>query len=198
MNTVTEFPENVRHIENTFIPVVDGIRLAARIWLPEDAEARPVPAILEYIPYRKRDRKRQRDQEIHHYFAGHGYAGVRVDIRGSGESDGVLTDEYTRQELDDGVAVIRWLAEQPWCDGNVGMMGISWGGFNALQIAALRPPALKAIITVCSTDDRYADDVHYMGGCLLGDNLSWASTMFSRNTLPPDPEIVGDGWREMW
>ena len=198
MNTVTEFPGNVRHMENTFIPVADGIRLAARIWLPEDAEARPVPAILEYIPYRKRDRKRQRDQEIHHYLAGHGYAGVRVDIRGSGESDGVLTDEYTRQELDDGVAVIRWLAAQPWCDGNVGMMGISWGGFNALQIAALRPPALKAIITVCSTDDRYADDVHYMGGCLLGDNLSWASTMFSRNTLPPDPEIVGEDWRKMW
>ncbi len=87
---------------------------------------------------------------------------------------------------------------QPWCNGNVGMMGISWGGFNGLQIAALRPPALKAIITVCSTDDRYADDVHYMGGCLLGDNLSWASVMFAFNSLPPDPRVVGPKWKEMW
>jgi putative CocE/NonD family hydrolase len=78
------------------------------------------------------------------------------------------------------------------------MIGISWGGFNSLQIAALNPPELKAIITVCSTDNRYRDDVHYMGGCLLGDNLSWASTMFARNTQPPDPEIVGEKWKQMW
>ena len=198
MDTVTEFPRSVRTLENVFIPMPDGARLAARIWMPEDAGERPVPAILEYIPYRKRDRKRRRDQEIHHYFAGHGYASARVDLRGSGDSDGVLEDEYLQQELDDGVAIIDWLVAQPWCDGNVGMMGISWGGFNGLQIAAMRPPALKCIITVCSTDDRYADDVHYMGGCLLGDNLSWASTMFSHNSLPPDPEVVGEGWREMW
>ncbi|MGD8710869.1 MAG: CocE/NonD family hydrolase, partial [Ectothiorhodospiraceae bacterium] len=96
------------------------------------------------------------------------------------------------------VEVIRWLAEQPWCSGSVGMIGISWGGFNGLQIAALQPEPLKAIVSVCSTDDRYADDVHYMGGCLLSDNLSWASVMFAFNSLPPDPEIVGDAWREMW
>ena len=198
MKIVKEFPREVRHVENLFIPMPDGAKLAARAWMPVDATERSVPAILEYIPYRKRDRKRRRDEEIHRYFAGHGYAGIRVDLRGSGDSDGVLEDEYLQQELDDGVAVIEWLAAQPWCDGRVGMMGISWGGFNALQIAAMRPSPLRCIITVCSTDDRYADDVHYMGGCLLGDNLSWASTMFSRNSLPPDPEIVGDRWREMW
>lgn len=97
-----------------------------------------------------------------------------------------------------GVAVIEWLAEQPWCDGNVGMIGISWGGFNGLQIAARQPSALKAVVTVSSSDDRYADDVHYMGGCMLGDNLSWASVMFAFNSLPPDPEVVGDAWRELW
>lgn len=176
----------------------DGARLAARIWLPEDAEREPVPAVLEYIPYRKRDFTRVRDSYNHPYFAGHGYASLRVDIRGSGDSDGVLVDEYLEQELADGEEVLRWIAGQPWCNGAVGMIGISWGGFNALQIAARRPPELKGIITVCSTDDRYADDVHYMGGCLLGDNLSWASTMFAYNSLPPDPEIVGDRWREMW
>ena len=78
------------------------------------------------------------------------------------------------------------------------MMGISWGGFNALQVAARRPPSLGAVVTVSFTDDRYADDVHYMGGCLLTDNLSWASTMFAYNSCPPDPEVVGERWRDMW
>ncbi|MGD9384931.1 MAG: CocE/NonD family hydrolase [Thioalkalispiraceae bacterium] len=198
MKIVEDFPNKIRHIEHTWITMADGTRLAARIWMPENAESHPVPAILEYIPYRKRDGVRLRDETMHPYFAGHGYACVRVDIRGSGDSEGVLTDEYLPQELNDGVAIIDWLAQQPWCDGKVGMIGISWGGFNGLQIAALQPAPLKAVVSVCSTDDRYADDVHYMGGCLLGDNLSWASTMFAYNSLPPDPELVGDKWRDMW
>ncbi|HKJ08168.1 MAG TPA: CocE/NonD family hydrolase, partial [Gammaproteobacteria bacterium] len=198
MKVVTAFAHRIRHIENTWIPLSDGTRLAARIWLPEDAERTPVPGILEYIPYRKRDTTRDRDDLMHPYVAGHGYACVRVDIRGSGDSDGVLTDEYLQQELEDGVQIIRWMADQPWCNGRVGMIGISWGGFNGLQIAALQPPELKAVISLCSTDDRYADDVHHMGGCLLGDNLSWASTMFAFNSLPPDPEMVGERWRELW
>ncbi|PPK53112.1 CocE/NonD family hydrolase [Marinobacter persicus] len=198
MTSANELPENVHHIEHRWIPMPDGTRLAARIWIPESAETHPVPAIFEYIPYRKRDGSRLRDDTLHPYFAGHGYACIRVDIRGSGDSEGVLTDEYLQQELDDGVAVLEWLEEQPWCNGRVGMIGISWGGFNGLQIAAMQPPQLQAVVSVCSTDDRYADDVHYMGGCLLGDNLSWASTMFAFNSLPPDPEIVGDSWRNMW
>ncbi len=188
----------ITEIENQWIPLSDGSRLAARIWLPADAERSPVPAILEYIPYRKRDHKAIRDSEIHGFFARHGYAGVRVDLRGSGDSDGILRDEYLQQEFDDGVEVLRWLAEQPWCSGKVGLFGLSWGGFNGLQIASLRPPQLGAVITVCSSDDRYTDDVHYMGGCLLTDNLSWASTMLGFNSCPPDPEVVGDRWRRMW
>ena len=198
MKTVTTFPHKVNTVEHVWIPMSDGVRLSARLWLPEDAEHNPVPAVLEYIPYRKRDATRARDARNHPYFAGHGYASVRVDLRGSGDSEGVLEDEYLQQELDDGVEVLRWIGEQPWCNGNVGMIGISWGGFNGLQIAALRPPELKAVITLCSTDDRYADDVHHMGGCLLGDNLSWASTMFAFNSCPPDPDIVGERWRDMW
>lgn len=198
MRVVQEFPHPVREIEHTLITLPDGDRMAARILLPEDAEQAPVPAILEYLPYRKRDLTRERDDIAHRYFAGHGYACVRVDLRGSGESDGILIDQYRQQELDDGVEVIRWIAEQPWCDGHVGMMGISWGGFNSLQIAALAPPELRAIITACSTDDLYLDNMHYMGGCLLTDNLSEATTMFSYNSCPPDPELVGERWREMW
>ncbi len=138
---------------------------------------------------------RARDEPIHRYFAQNGYAAVRVDLRGSGDSDGILFDEYTQQELDDALEIIAWIAAQPWCSGAVGMMGISWGGFNALQVAALEPPALKAIITLCSTDDRYADDAHYMGGCLLNENLQWGSTLLAYGAYPPDPRIVGERWR---
>ncbi|MBP3191724.1 CocE/NonD family hydrolase [Natronogracilivirga saccharolytica] len=200
MNKVktSALPHPIQTIEHVWIPMRDGCRLSARIWMPKDAETNPVPAILEYIPYRKRDLKRSRDTQVHSYFAAHGYAAIRVDIRGSGDSEGVLKDEYLQSELDDGVDILNWLEEQPWCNGKAGMIGISWGGFNGLQIAAMQPPQLKAVISLCSTDDRYADDVHYMGGCLLNDNLSWASTMFAFNSLPPDPGVVGEKWRDMW
>ncbi|MFW6213068.1 MAG: CocE/NonD family hydrolase [Spirochaetota bacterium] len=195
MRYVDEFPNAVRVTEQVWIPARDGTRLAARIWLPSLGE--PVPALLEFIPYRKRDRTRARDSLAHPYFAGHGYASVRVDLRGSGESEGVLEDEYLEQEQLDALDIMAWLEKQPWCNGTVGMFGISWGGFNALQVASLRPPQLGAIIPVCFTDDRYSDDVHYMGGCLLGDNLSWASTMFSYNSCPPDPAVVPQ-WKRRW
>ena len=185
-------------LDNVTIPMSDGTRLAAQIWLPRDAENHPVPAILEYIPYRKRDHKLIRDTQNYGYFARRGYAGVRVDLRGSGDSEGILRDEYLQQELDDGIEVIRWIGQQSWCTGKVGMFGLSWGGFNGLQLAAMQPPELAAVISVCSSDNRYFDDVHYMGGCLLTDNLSWASTMFGFNSCPPDPEIVGEKWRDMW
>ncbi|WP_444960533.1 CocE/NonD family hydrolase [Nocardiopsis sp. M1B1] len=198
MRTVSDLPHEVREDEYVLIPISDGVRLAARIWRPVGSEEAPVPAVLEFIPYRRRDLTAQRDSVHHPYMAGHGYACARVDLRGSGDSEGVLTDEYLERELLDAEEVLAWLAGQPWCDGRTGMMGISWGGFNALQVAARRPESLRAIVTACSTDDRYSDDVHYMGGCLLGDNLSWASTMFAYNSCPPDPELVGERWRDMW
>jgi uncharacterized protein len=194
----TEFPHTLRIIENLMIPLPDGTRLAAKIWLPEDAEQKPVPAIIEYLPYRKRDGTRGRDQGLHMYFAGHGYASIRIDIRGSGDSEGLIDDEYTVQEQKDGCDAIGWIAAQKWCDGKVAMIGISWGGFNGLQIAARQPPALKTIITVGSTDDRYATDIHWVGGCLSKDNFDWSATMFAHNDLPPDPAGVGDAWRAMW
>ena len=176
----------------------DGCRLSARIWMPSDAESKPVPAILEFLPYRKRDGTTARDSLTHPYFAKRGYACIRVDMRGNGDSQGLMHDEYAKQEMDDAVATIKWLAEQPWCSGTVGMMGISWGGFNALQVAALQPSALRAIITLCSTVDRYADDIHYKGGCLLNENLGWGATMWAYSSRAPDPELVGEEWRSMW
>jgi putative CocE/NonD family hydrolase len=186
-------------VDPLWIELNDGTRLCARMWRPVGAEAAPVPAILEYLPYRKDDVHAREDSTIHPYYAAAGYAAIRVDMRGSGDSDGILTDEYSAQEQADAVQVIDWISRQPWCTGAVGMTGISWSGFNSLQIAALRPPALKAIITACSTDDRYDNDVHYLGGVPLACYmLPWASALMSFNVRAPDPQIVGDRWRELW
>jgi putative CocE/NonD family hydrolase len=182
--------------ETVWIALPDGCRLAARIWFPVTNE--PLPAILEYLPYRRRDRHRGDDAFTHPALAAEGYVCVRVDMRGSGDSDGVMFDEYTPQEWRDAVDVIGWIAAQPWCDGNVGMTGLSWSGFNSLQVAALAPAPLKAIVTTCASDDRFADDMHYMGGCLLNDNLQYGSTLFTWLATPPDPAIVGERWRDMW
>ena len=181
--------------ENLWIPLADGRRLAAKVWLP--AGAGPAPAILEYLPYRKRDGTARRDATTHPVFASHGYACIRVDIAGTGESDGVFDDEYSERELSDGEEAVAWIASRRWCDGNVGMIGISWGGFNGLQLAFRRPEALKAIVTVCSTTDRFADDIHYMGGCLLTDNFNWGGQMNAYQTRPPDPALRED-WRKRW
>ncbi len=198
MKIVKKFPRKVKEISNTFITLPDGTRLAARMWMPVDADKKPVPVILEYLPYRKRDGTIVRDALTHPYIAGHGYACVRVDMRGNGDSEGIMLDEYAEQELKDAEDVIAWLVAQPWSTGKVGMMGISWGGFNSLQVAARRPAGLKAIVTLCSTDDRYTDDIHYKGGCLLGENLGWSATMLAYSSRAPDPALVGDRWKPMW
>ena len=197
MTIRTDFPCRIVEFEDMGIVMPDGCRLSARVWMPEDAETRPVPAVLEYIPYRKRDGTLPRDEMMHPYVAGHGYACVRVDMRGNGDSEGLMADEYTQVEMDDAVAVIDWLSRQPWCSGAVGMMGKSWGGFNCLQAAFNQPPALKAVISVCSTTDRFADDIHFKGGCLLGENFGWGAVMLSYSSRPPDPLLRAD-WRGMW
>jgi uncharacterized protein len=193
----TEYPCRIVEHEDMGIVMPDGCRLSARVWLPEDAEAHPVPAVLEYIPYRKRDGTLPRDEMMHAYVAGHGYACVRVDMRGNGDSEGLMSDEYTQQEMDDALVVIDWLSRQAWCSGAVGMMGKSWGGFNCLMAAFNQPPALRAVVSVCSTTDRFADDIHYKGGCLLGENFGWGAVMLSFSSRPPDPVLRPD-WREMW
>ncbi|MET8684195.1 CocE/NonD family hydrolase [Streptomyces sp. NPDC004732] len=183
--------------EDFRVPLADGTTLYARVWRPVTDE--PVPVLLEYLPYRLSDWTAPRDWQRHPWYAGHGYASVRVDVRGHGNSEGLPTDEYSAQELADGVEVVNWLAAQEWSSGKVGMFGISWGGFNSLQIAALAPEPLKAIVTVCSADDRYDNDVHYMGGSVLAvDMHAWAATMLAFVSRPPDPYFVGDAWREMW
>jgi uncharacterized protein len=193
----TDLPHAVTETEDLGIPMPDGTRLSARVWIPVDAASNPVPAVLEYIPYRKRDGTLPRDEMMHPYVAGHGYACVRVDMRGNGDSGGLMHDEYAQQEMDDALAVIDWLAKQPWCSGAVGMMGKSWGGFNCLQAAWNGHPALKAVVSVCSTTDRFADDIHFKGGCLLGENFGWGAVMLAYSSRPADP-ILRNDWRDDW
>ncbi|MEM7441060.1 MAG: CocE/NonD family hydrolase [Pseudomonadota bacterium] len=178
------------------IPLTDGTRLSARVWRPDSTT--PLPAILEYLPYRKSDGTALRDYPMHQHYAENGYVAVRVDRRGCGDSEGFFDDEYSEEELRDGEEIIAWIAAQDWCDGKVGIQGISWGGFNGLQLAARAPAALKAVISIGSTVDRYADDIHYKGGIQLGENLGWAATVLSWFSMPPDPQIVGETWRETW
>ncbi|MFE3854665.1 CocE/NonD family hydrolase [Streptomyces griseorubiginosus] len=196
MHIRTPFPHETTH-EDVRIPLSDGTRLYARVWRPLTPE--PVPAILEYLPYRLADRTAPHDRQRHPWYAGHGYASVRVDVRGHGDSEGVPGDAYSATEFADGVEVVHWLAAQPWCDGAVGMFGLSWGGFTSLRIAALAPEPLRAVVTVCATDDRYDNDVHYSGGSVLAvDTHAWAATMLAHVCRPPDPLHVGDAWRDMW
>ncbi|MCS0639076.1 CocE/NonD family hydrolase [Streptomyces sp. LP05-1] len=243
MRIRTTFPYETRH-EDIRIPLPDGTLLYARVWRPLGGE--PVPVLLEYLPYRLTDWTAPRDWQRHPWYAGHGYASVRVDVRGHGNSEGLPGGEdspagatttpatgpaagpaaggsgaatgpgagpaggtTTRPadrrttgadtEVADGVAVVEWLAAQPWCDGRVGMFGLAWGGFTALRIAALAPEALKAVVTVCSTDDRYDNDVHYLGGSVLAvDMHAWAATTLAFVCRPPDPLYAGEQWRELW
>jgi putative CocE/NonD family hydrolase len=188
----------VRVIENEWIPMPDGARLAVRLWIPEGADTSPVPVVLEYLPYRKRDGVRRRDEATAQNLAPFGLAFARVDIRGTGDSDGVMTDEYDEPELHDGVDCIAWLARQPWCNGAVGMRGISWGGINSLQIAARRPPALKAIMSMGSVDNRFTGDAHYIGGALATENFKWGTYFKVYMGAPPDPEISGPDWERKW
>jgi putative CocE/NonD family hydrolase len=185
--------------EHVRIQMDDGVELAATLYGPDVPGGGRWPAVLESIPYRKDDWTLSRDWPLHGAFAAAGYVSCRLDVRGTGSSGGVIEDEYSEREILDNLAVIDWLAKQPWSAGSVGMFGISWGGFAALQAAMRRPPALRAIIPACFSHDRYHLDVHWWGGTrLVGESVYWPVEMVAQNALSPDPERFGPGWREEW
>jgi len=201
------------------VKVSDGVQLAIKFWFPEEnaagryfneAESEIIyspktpemqgkyPVVMEYIPYRKADFTSPRDYRRHTWLSSHGYVVARVDMRGSGDSEGVYYDEYLPQEQKDACEIIAWYAQQPWCNGKVGMYGKSWGGFNGLQVAYEQPPALKAVISLYSTDARYESDMHYEGGCILGTGMpSWAARMQIWNANPPCPKY-NSNWKKLW
>jgi putative CocE/NonD family hydrolase len=191
--------DGVELTKNVLIPMRDGVRLAADLYRPasEDGQSEPLPVVMEYIPYRK-------DEVVpgsyHSYLPRHGYIVARVDIRGTGASEGTNTDEYVLQEQQDGYDAIEWLAKQPFCDGNVNMIGISYGGFTSLQVATHQPPHLTSIIPTYFTDDRYTDDCHFRGGHLRQyyDVAHYGNFMTAYNAMPPYPEWSGGDWADIW
>ncbi len=182
-----------------WIELLDGVRLHATIWLPLDADTHPVACLLEALPYRKDDVTASYADTYEDLVVDGGFAVCRVDLRGTGSSSGIATDEYPDDEIDDLRTVIGWLAAQPWCTGRIGMFGTSYSGFNSLHLAAAGVPALGAVCAMYSTDDRYTDDVHYTGGALRAiDLIDYVTYMVAMNALPPVPAIWGDGWVDEW
>lgn len=192
----TPAPSTVLMVQQ-WIPMPDGVRLSATLYMPDNAKpGEKFPALLEYLPYRKDDATAARDYPVHAWFAAHGYVSVRVDIRGFGSSEGAPTDrEYSEQEQLDGEQVIAWLAAQPWSTGKVGMFGISWGGFNSIQMAMRHPPALKAILAVDATEELFHDDIHYIDGMMHFDefelNMDLAPSMTGAPDYTLDEKILG-------
>ncbi len=192
--------DGVRCIKNVLVPMSDGARLSMDLHVPDrdDWATSPCPVLLEYRPYRKDDLAPYTRPQFR--LAQHGYIGAALDCRGTGASEGANTDEYTEREQQDGAEAVEWIARQAWCTGKVGMFGKSYGGFTALQVAALQPPHLAAIVPVYFTDDRYTDDCHFRGGCLrcyydVGQYGSW---MVGLNAMPPYPEWSGTDWARIW
>ncbi|CAF1403361.1 unnamed protein product [Didymodactylos carnosus] len=212
----TEFPYDVQKFSQVSIPLLDNVKLAATLWVPNErhksdlqsaqhGDESKFPAILEFLPYRKADWTSVRDELRLKYFSGFGYVSVRVDIRGTGNSEGIFDDEYSEQEQKDCGEVLDWISRQTWCTGKIVMFGKSWGGFNGLQMAALRPKNLAGVISAYSTDDRYSDDIHYCGGCIAaGEALSWSTQMLVWSACAPHPQYQGgldvenDKWLIMW
>jgi len=170
-------------INQAWLEMPDGVRLAADLFMPEGAaQNERFPVLLEYLPYRK-DESRARNYSLYSYFVQRGYIVARVDIRGTGNSQGrTIPYEYSDIELDDGEVVIDWLSRQHWSNGNVGIFGISWGGFNAIQLAVRNPPALKAFIALMATEELY--------GIIHTD--SWMMSNDLYNALPGAPDFVMD------
>jgi uncharacterized protein len=194
---VLSFP--VRIERRVSVPMDDGARVALTLYLPDAPGDGPFPTVVESIPYRKDDEFMAPDYRTYTYLAERGFAGARIDIRGTGASTGIIADEYLEREQSDTLAIFDWLEGQAWCDGNLGMWGVSWGGFSALQTAMLRPPQLRTIVPMHATHDRFACDVHYTGGSAhAAEQLDWPGAMVASNALPPDPDVFGDGWRDEW
>lgn len=184
----------VDYVEHFWIAMGDGVRLSASLWRPAVA-AEPLPAVLEFIPYRKRDHTAARDFQLHSYLAARGYVSVRADMRGHGDSEG-LHDAH--RSYADAEEILAWLRAQPWCSGRTGMIGLSWGGTNAFMAANRQPPGLGAIVTSSSSHDRYGVGMLWKNGCLLNENFAWVTSITAFATRPPDPLVVGEGWRALW
>lgn len=200
--TITKRKDGVVVIDPVFITMRDGIKLAARLWLPEQTHRNPrqhpCPVVLEQLAYRRRDATSTNDESNHHVLAKNGFVCARVDFRGFGDSEGCMQDEMTTQEQNDLTDTIAYLAAQDFSNGHVGMMGYSWGGNNSALMAAIAPPHLGAAIAIDYMLDRYYDDIHYRNGVPLYGSVFWGAIMLSYSSRPPDALIHGHGWLPLW
>jgi hypothetical protein len=173
-------------VQESWITLPDGVKLSVTLYAPTPkTRGERFPAILEYLPYRKDESTNH--APVHRYFAEHGFVSAHVDIRGTGRSQGqLIAREYTEREQMDAEAVIAWLAHQPWSNGNVGMFGISWGGFNSIQLAMRNPPGLKAIIAIDATEQLFREDVHFLDGMMHTDEYELNVDMLGSMTRSPD------------
>lgn len=200
----------VQHLRNIRIPMADGVTLAADLYMPEVAAESGAslggqvphgkfPAIIEYTPYHKNNNAFYGPRATRYpYFASHGYVFVNVDIRGLGDSDGFNTSLSSEDEIRDNLEVIRWCARQPWCDGNVGMIGISYTAGVCYDAARAAPPELKAVVLCQMTSDWY-DGMACPGGTprpFAYEN--YAPLMAAYNLAPPNPDLVGADWSRIW
>ena len=177
----------VKVIRNVLIPMRDGVKLAADIARP-DAEGK-FPAIMQYSPYHK---------GVPSGLADRGYVQVAFDVRGTGDSEGSTTDIYSPQEIQDACEVVEWIAHQPWCNGNVGMWGISYCGVVCWQVAMHNLPHLKAIIVRSGTDDVYTEWTNPGGSPRPYMYEFFVPFMSAMNFGPPNIELCGERWAEIW
>jgi len=194
--TESDPTDAILRTDHLAIPLPSGLMLSARLWCPADADRRPVPAIVDYHPYRSADGTAAADEAIYARLAARGYACVKLDVRGTGNSTGLHPDQFDAVYWTDAEEALAWIAAQPWCNGRTGMTGLSWPAHASLMVATRRPPSLGAILPVDGADDRYLN--RYQGGCLLV-YAAWHGAQLSGMHLrPPLPWVVGDAWREMW
>ncbi len=192
-------PYDVKVVRNARIPMPDGVTLAADLHLPQNAGGRKFPAIIEYTPYHKNNNAVYGPRATRYpYFASHGYVFVNVDIRGTGDSEGFNTSPTSPEEVRDGIEVIRWCARQPWCDGGVGMIGISYTAGVCYDAARQAPEELKAIVLCQMTSDWYEGMACPGGSPRPFAHENYAPLMAAYNFAPPDPDLLGPHWAETW
>jgi uncharacterized protein len=184
-------------LRNVGVPMRDGAVLAADVYLPADTG--PWPVLLLHYPYSKDVWLGNSYSNYLAYFAEHGYAAAVVDFRGTGASEGLMPDAFRAIESADVYDVVEQLAEQPWCDGSVGVWGVSYGGIAALRAAAARPPHLRAVVAVEGSTDPYSCEVMRFGApglaMIVGE---WATQMLCVNALPPTSGTPGGEPDRVW
>ena len=184
---------DIRQTDNVGIPVRDGVVLMADLFQP-DTEGR-FPALLSFSPYPRQIQNVGAplgfiEAGATDFFVPRGYAQVIANARGTCGSGGAWTF-LDQQERDDLYDLIEWIAAQPWCDGNVGMLGVSYFGMAQLAAAVTRPPHLKAIAPLLTTDDLY-EAVWHNGLLNSGFISAWLPAV---GVLSQRPDDFWRSWR---